>query len=141
MNPSWVRFGSADIYAVTGLIPDIADSVCVGQERDADADGSILLSVKMKQSTALTSALEHRLKLTIRDRYSSRHIPRYIYQVTDIPYLMNGKKCEIDVKHIVSGHTAIVSGTVSNPEALILYDVFQKVPQNTDKSIRSTSKL
>lgn len=128
LNPSGVRFGSAEIYAVTEKVAEIADSICVGQRRDCDADERVLLFVKMQPGSSLTPALEQRLKQAIRETYSSRHVPRFILEVADIPYTVNGKKCEINVKHIVNCRKAAVSGTVANPEALVLYEQFQKLP-------------
>lgn len=65
--------------------------------------------------------LKQRLRIAIRQRYTPRHEPRYILEVADIPYTVNGKKCEINVKNIVSCREATVNGTVANPEALKLY--------------------
>jgi acetoacetyl-CoA synthetase len=141
LNPSGVRFGSAEIYAVTETVPEIADSICVGQRRDCDADERVLLFVKMKQGTAFTSAIEQKLKIAIKDKYSSRHVPKYIFEVADIPYTVNGKKCEINIKHIVSCRNTTVSGTVANPGALKLYEQFQRLPRDENKVGKSMSRL
>lgn len=82
---------------------------------------------------ALTDELKQRLRIAIRQRYTPRHVPRYILEVADIPYTVNGKKCEINVKNVVSSREAAVSGTVANPEALKLYERFQSLP--ADESI------
>ncbi|EFX06638.1 acetoacetyl-synthase [Grosmannia clavigera kw1407] len=128
LNPSGVRFGSAEIYAVTEKMAEIADSICVGQRRDCDADERVLLFVKMQPGKTLTQALEQDLKTAIRQTYSARHVPRFIFEVADIPYTVNGKKCEINVKHIVNCRKAAVSGTVANPAALKLFEQFQQLP-------------
>ncbi|KAI8937416.1 hypothetical protein NX059_005141 [Plenodomus lindquistii] len=128
LNPSGVRFGSAEIYAVTETFPEIEDSLCVGQRRDCDADERVLLFVIMKKGTSYTAELEQRLKGAIRKRYTARHVPKYIFEVEDIPYTINGKKCEINVKHIVCGRDVAVSETVRNPESLALYKQFRGLP-------------
>lgn len=141
LNPSGVRFGSAEIYAITETVPEIADSVCVGQKRDCDADERVLLFVKMKQDKSLTLAIEQKLKMAIKEKYSSRHVPRFIFEVDGIPYTVNGKKCEINIKHIVSCRNTAVSGTIANPDALKQYQRFQKLPRDKDKVAKSTTKL
>lgn len=141
LNPSGVRFGSAEIYAITETFSEIVDSICVGQKRDCDADERVLLFVKMQQKTAFTSTIERRLKVAIKNRYSSRHVPRFIFEVDDIPYTVNGKKCEINVKHIVSCRKTTVSAAIANPGVLKLYERFQKLPQDENKIAKSTSKL
>lgn len=128
LNPSGVRFGSAEIYAVTETFPDILDAICVGQRRQSDHDEKVLLFVKMKPLHQLSSKLAASIKDSIKERYSVRHVPAYIFQVMDIPYTVNGKKCEINVKQIVSGMSTHVSGTVANPECLREYEQYLHLP-------------
>ncbi|CAK7199033.1 hypothetical protein SEUCBS139899_001701 [Sporothrix eucalyptigena] len=134
LNPSGVRFGSAEIYAVTETFLEIADTLCIGQKRATDLDERVLLFVKMHPGKGpLTPAIVDRLRSAIRSKYTSRHVPRYIFEVADIPYTVNGKKCEINVKHIVSGRKAAVSGTVANPEVLKLYEQYRDLPGDASK--------
>lgn len=129
LNPSGIRFGSAEIYAVTDTFKQISDSICVGQRRSFDNDEIVLLFVKMKPSYKLTSGLTASLKTAIKERYSTRHVPAHILEVPDIPYTMNGKKCEINVKQIVSGMNTKVSGTVANPQSLKAYEKYYDLPR------------
>ncbi|KAF2020077.1 acetoacetyl-synthase [Aaosphaeria arxii CBS 175.79] len=135
LNPSGVRFGSAEIYAVTETFVDIKDSLCVGQRREWDVDERVLLFVMMKDGVKFTADLEQRLKDSIRKMYTSRHVPKYIFEVADIPYTVNGKKCEINVKHIVCCRDMAVSGTVANPAALELYKRFQNLPSGSESKL------
>ncbi|KAH7142126.1 acetoacetyl-synthase [Dactylonectria macrodidyma] len=128
LNPSGVRFGSAEIYAVVDKFPAIADSICVGQKRECDADERVILFVKMKYGSDFTDDLVKALKASIRETHTSRHVPRFIFEVTDIPYTVNGKKCELAVKHVVCGRRVAVSPTVANPDALKLYLRFADLP-------------
>jgi acetoacetyl-CoA synthetase len=134
-----VGFGSAEIYAVTEGFSAISDSICVGQRRECDADERVLLFVKMKHGSSYTDDLEQRLKEAIRKRYTPRHVPKYIFEVADIPYTVNGKKCEINVKNIVCGRDVASSGTVANPDALEIYKQFQDLPSS--QGLPSGSKL
>jgi acetoacetyl-CoA synthetase len=75
----------------------------------------------MNDGFTLTKELIVEICLAIENKYSRRHVPRHVFAIGDIPYTVNGKKCEINVKQIVSGMKTGVSGTVANPECLELY--------------------
>ncbi|KAK2671447.1 AMP-dependent synthetase/ligase [Fusarium oxysporum f. sp. vasinfectum] len=122
LNPSGVRFGSAEIYAVIETIPEVLDSICVGQKREVDINERVLLFVKIRPGASLTSHLKSQINSAIRDRYSPRHVPACIFEVDDIPYTANGKKCEINVKHAINGNKFAVAGSVANPAALKAYE-------------------
>lgn len=136
-----MRFGSAEVYAVIDSFPEIKDSICVGQRRNCDADERVLLFITMKDGSSFTTDLEQRLKEAIRKRYTPRHVPKYIFEVADIPYTFNGKKCEINVKNIVSCTDIAVGGTVANPDALELYKQYQGLPSNQETLFRNGSKI
>lgn len=123
-----MRFGSAEIYAVTETFPEVLDAICVGQRRTSDHDETVLLFLKMKEGCKLTDSLVSSIKAAIKERYSVRHVPTHIFEVADIPYTINGKKCEINVKQIVSGMDTKVSGTVANPMCLQAYEQYLHLP-------------
>ncbi|KAH9935798.1 uncharacterized protein B0H18DRAFT_1207327 [Fomitopsis serialis] len=126
LNPSGVRFGSAEIYSVLEDFSDaVDDSLCVGQRRPQDKDERVLLFLKMRPDHPLDEALANRIRAAIRAALSPRHVPAHIFEVDEIPYTVNGKKIEIAVKQIVSGSTLKPSGTVANPESLKLYYKFR----------------
>ncbi|KAK2125482.1 hypothetical protein NOF04DRAFT_1248156 [Fusarium oxysporum II5] len=128
LNPSGVRFGSAEIYAVIETIPEVLDSICVGQKREVDINERVLLFVKIRPGASLTSHLRSHINSALRDRYSPRHVPAYIFEVDDIPYTANGKKCEINVKHAINGNKFAVAGSVANPAALKAYEKYRDLP-------------
>ncbi|KAG9316731.1 acetoacetate-CoA ligase [Chiua virens] len=127
LNPSGVRFGSAEIYKlINGETPGleaVEDVLCVGQRRKGEDDERVFLFLKMKQEHRgkLGDELRARARLVIREGLSRRHEPAAIFEVQDIPYTVNGKKIEIAVKQIVSGVDVVPSGTVANPESFKLY--------------------
>lgn len=95
LNPSGVRFGSAEIYSVveSGKFPSVVDSVVVGQRRPGkDDDERVLLFVKCKPGAKLGDEEKAAISKAIREAYSARHVPKYIFQVEDIPITANGKK-------------------------------------------------
>jgi acetoacetyl-CoA synthetase len=128
-----VRFGSAEIYAVTETFPQVLDAICVGQRRKTDTDETVLLFLKMEEGHKLTDSLVTSVKAAIKERYSIRHVPAYVFEVADIPYTINGKKCEINVKQIVSGMDTKVSGTVANPTCLKEYEQYLHLPRRGAK--------
>ncbi|KAF2491726.1 acetoacetyl-synthase [Lophium mytilinum] len=123
LNPSGVRFGSAEIYAVVRLFHSIADSVCVGQRRPQDRDESVILFLKMAQGQKRTQTLKDQLKAEIGKQLSRRHVPKYVFYVDDIPYSHVGKKLEILVKNVISGRDS-KSNVVANPDAVGLYQKY-----------------
>ncbi|KAK5095933.1 hypothetical protein LTS08_007814 [Lithohypha guttulata] len=136
LDPSGVRFGPAEIYAVTETFTtEIEDALCVGQRRQDDEDEAVLLFIKLKSPLQeLESGLVTKIKSAIRDRYSPRHVPTHVFKVADIPYTSNGKKCEINVKHIINGIETEIGSTVVNPESFKLYRHYLKLPKITIKA-------
>ncbi|KIP06965.1 hypothetical protein PHLGIDRAFT_106267 [Phlebiopsis gigantea 11061_1 CR5-6] len=122
LNPSGVRFGSAEIYSVLDQFrEELEDTLCVGQRRPEDKDERVLLFLKMRPGVRFGESLVARVREAIRKGLSARHVPAYIFEIQDIPYTVNNKKIEIAVKQIVSGSNLKPSGTVANPESLQLY--------------------
>ncbi|KAH7888882.1 acetoacetate-CoA ligase [Phlebopus sp. FC_14] len=129
LNPSGVRFGSAEIYALiepgSDEFKEVEDVLCVGQRRAGEEDERVLLFLKMRPGGKVGKELRERVKATIRQGLSRRHVPAGIFQVGDIPYTVNGKKIEIAIKQIVSGIDVVPSGTVANPESFKSYYKFR----------------
>ena len=124
LNPSGVRFGSAEIYQAIETFVQIEDTICVGRRRPRDNDEAVMLFVKMRDSRSLSEALVANIRAAIASSLSARHVPKFILEVPEIPYTTNGKKIELAVKQIVSGVKIVPSGAVANPEALRLYERF-----------------
>ncbi|EXJ71213.1 acetoacetate-CoA ligase [Cladophialophora psammophila CBS 110553] len=124
LNPQGIRFGSAEIYSITEAAPFltmITTSLCVGRKRRGlDFDESVFLFVVMRPGHPFTSDLEKLLKDTIRQSLSSRHVPRFVVEVREIPMTSNGKKVETLVKKVISTGKLprTTSSTVINPGCL-----------------------
>jgi acetoacetyl-CoA synthetase len=119
LNPGGVRIGTADIHRQVETLPEITDSIVIGQ--DWDNDVRIILFVKLAQEMELTPALESKIKKTIRENTSPRHVPAKIIPVTDIPYTINMKKVELAVRNVVHGKPVLNKDALANPQALDLY--------------------
>jgi acetoacetyl-CoA synthetase len=136
LNPGGVRFGSAEIYYVVEKDPAVADSVCVGQRRDGDADESVILFVMMTEGHKFTRAVARRLRDAIRSKLSPRHVPKYVFQTQDIPYTVNGKKVEVLVKKVVSGKEVKISPTIANPTSVEGFRQFVRVEHADERQER-----
>ncbi|CAM1508206.1 Fc.00g050540.m01.CDS01 [Cosmosporella sp. VM-42] len=134
LNPSGIRFGSADIYAVLekGFAGEVAESLCVGQKRPQDGDERVFLFLLMKNGKKFDKGLEKRIREGVARDLTKRHVPKYIFEVPEIPTTVNGKKVELPVKHIISGKTVKPSGTLLNPQSLDFFYQFQKVEELVD---------
>jgi acetoacetyl-CoA synthetase len=119
LNPGGVRIGTAEIYRQVESIPEIVDSLVVGQ--DWDDDVRIVLFVKLREDTKLTEELVDRIKTTIRKNCTPRHVPAKCIEVADIPYTISGKKVELAVQNVVHGREVKNKDALANPDALDCY--------------------
>ena len=113
----------------------------MGQRRPQDTDERVFLFVKTKGDLPLTPSLVAKAKGAISSRLTPRHQPKYIFQVPDIPYTINGKKIELAVKQIISGRAITPSGAVANPESLKFYERFREVERLAQESRAESARL
>ena len=116
LNPGGVRIGTAEIYRVLEGMPEIRDSVAVGQ--DWDGDTRIVLFVTLAEGHAFDAALESRIRGRIRAVASPRHVPARIVAVTDIPRTLNGKTSERAVADAIHGREVGNLGALANPDSV-----------------------
>lgn len=119
LNPGGVRIGTAEIYRQVENMPEIEDSLVVGQ--DWDNDVRVILFVKMANGISLDNELVKKIKKTIRENASPRHVPAKIINVKDIPYTINGKKVELAVRNVIHNRPVLNKDALANPEALEYY--------------------
>jgi len=119
LNPGGVRIGTAEIYRQLEQLPEIDDSVVVGQNWQDDV--RVILFVKLAAGYELTEALKAKIKQTIRTNASPRHVPAKILSTPEVPYTLNMKKVELAVKKIIEGRTVLNRDALGNPDALDYY--------------------
>lgn len=119
LNPGGVRIGTAEIYRQVETIPEILDSLVVGQ--DWDNDVRVILFVKLRDGCVLDDALINRIKTAIRTNTTPRHVPAKIIAVPDIPYTISGKKVELAVRKVIHNQEVKNKDALANPEALEYY--------------------
>jgi acetoacetyl-CoA synthetase len=119
LNPGGVRIGTAEIYRQVESIPEIVDSLVVGQ--DWEDDVRIVLFVKLREDAKLTVELVDQIRTTIRKNCTPRHVPAKCIEVADIPYTISGKKVELAVQNVLHGREVKNKDALANPEALDCY--------------------
>ena len=116
LNPGGVRIGTAEIYRQLQTIPEIVDSVVIGQEWDNDI--RIVLFIKLRYDVVLNEELIKHIRETIRHNASPRHVPAIILDVPDIPRTINGKVVELAVRQVVHHQPITNLQSLANPESL-----------------------
>ncbi len=119
LNPGGVRIGTAEIYRQVEKLPEILESVCVGQ--DYQGDVRVTLFVKLREGVELSDDLVKRIKTEIKNGASPRHVPAIILAAPDIPRTKSGKITEIAVRDAIHGREIKNTGALMNPEALAYY--------------------
>ena len=116
LNPGGVRIGTAEIYRQVEQLPEVEESIVIGQSWDDDT--RIVLFVRLAGGTALTDELEVEIRSAIRSGASPRHVPARIAAVTDIPRTRSGKISELAVRDVVHGRAVANTEALANPDAL-----------------------
>lgn len=119
LKPGGVRIGTAEIYRQVEKVPEVAESIAVGQ--DWDNDVRVILFVRLKEGCALTDDIVARIKKQVKDGASPRHVPAKVIQVADIPRTKSNKIVELAVRDVIHGRTVKNIEALANPEALDLY--------------------
>jgi acetoacetyl-CoA synthetase len=94
LKPAGVRFGSAEIYNVVleHFAKEVTDALCIGRRRETDTDETVVLFLKMNDGQEFTSDLVSKIKSTIKQGLSARHVPTVVDECPEIPVTTNGKK-------------------------------------------------
>jgi acetoacetyl-CoA synthetase len=124
LNPGGVRIGTAEIYRQVEQLPEVVESLAVGQQWDDDE--RIVLFVRLAPEVTLDAALRRRIAQAIRRNTTPRHVPARIVQVADIPRTKSGKIVELAVRHVIHGRPVKNREALANPEAL---DLFKDLPE------------
>ncbi len=120
LNPGGVRIGTAEIYRQVEQLPEILESLVIGQDwpPGKNDDVRVVLFVKLQEGIALDAALVDRIKKQIRDNTTPRHVPAKVVQVQDIPRTKSGKIVELAVRNVVHEQPVKNVEALANPEAL-----------------------
>jgi acetoacetyl-CoA synthetase len=111
--------GTAEFYAVVEGLEEVLDSLvidtsCTGQQ------GELLCFLVLAAGVMLPD-VEPQLRAWLRDNLSPRHVPDRFIVIDEVPRTLNGKKCEVPVKKILTGADparVASSGALRNPDSL-----------------------
>ena len=123
LNPGGVRIGTAEIYRAIETLTEVLDSIVVGRPNAGDVD--VVLCLKLREGVVLDEDLIARVKRTIREATTPRHVPSHVFAVADIPYTISGKKVEKAVRDTITGRAVHNRDALANPEAL---DEYRSLP-------------
>ncbi|MBK7908341.1 MAG: acetoacetate--CoA ligase [Gemmatimonadetes bacterium] len=123
LNPGGVRIGTAEIYRQVEQLPEVLESVVIGQDvgSGTEKDVRIVLFVRLRDDLLLDDALRARIRAAIREATSPHHVPKVIEQVADIPRTISGKISEIAVRDVVHGRPVKNTDALANPGSLALF--------------------
>ena len=128
LNPGGVRIGTSEIYSILALMPEIVDSVVIGQNWKNDV--RVILFVQLSEGETLSEALRQKIRENIRTLASPRHVPAKIIAVPGIPYTLNMKKVEMAVKEAIEGKPVLNKDALSNPDILDVYASIQELQED-----------
>jgi acetoacetyl-CoA synthetase len=124
LNPGGVRIGTAEIYRQVDQLPEVLESVAVGQRRGDDE--RVVLFVRLADGAELDDELAARIRSVIRSGCSPRHVPEVIVSVPDVPRTRSGKLVELAVRGVVEGRPVMAIEALANPESL---EYFRDLPE------------
>ena len=116
LNPGGVRIGTAEIYLQVEKVPQVLESLAIGQRWQDDV--RVVLFVRLDEGIELDEALQQQIRQVIRANTTPRHVPAKILAVSDIPRTISGKIVELAVRNVVQGEPVKNTDALANPQAL-----------------------
>ena len=102
INRHGIRMGTAELYRAVESLPEVLDSLVVDLEH-LGRESWMPLFVVLREGVELDAALKTRIKQSIREALSARHVPNDVFQVAAVPRTLSGKKMELPVKKLLLG--------------------------------------
>jgi len=118
INRGGVRMGTAEFYRVVETHPQVADSLVIDT---SGTDGGRLFCFVVLTTGASLDDVEPDLRQALRSELSPRHVPDAFVAIDAVPRTLNGKKCEVPIKRILTGtdpDTAVSREALAEPAAL-----------------------
>ena len=119
LNPGGIRIGTAEIYRQVESLEDVKEALAIGQ--DWKNDQRIILFVILQKNIELNDELKDKIRISIRNGASPRHVPAKIFQVNDFPRTMSGKISELAVRDVIHKKELKNIEALINPEILNIY--------------------
>jgi len=128
INRHGLRMGTSEIYSAVESIPEVLDSMVVDLEY-LGRESYMPLFVVLRPGLTLDDDLRQRLNAAIRTALSPRFVPDDIFQVTEIPRTLSGKKQELPIKKLLLGQPlekVVNREAMANPASLAWYEEFAR---------------
>jgi len=119
LNPGGVRLGTAELYRAVETVPEVLESLAIGQRWAGDE--RIVLFVVLAAGQQLDPDLTKKIRSTVRHALSPRHVPAKVLQVPELPRTRSGKLTELAVRAVVHGELPGNADALTNPEVLAYF--------------------
>jgi acetoacetyl-CoA synthetase len=120
LNRGGVRMGTSEFYRVVEAFPEVVDSLVIDTSGATNPEGELLCFLVLAPGAELAK-VQPELRRALRHQLSPRHVPDRFVVIDDVPRTLNGKKCEVPVKKILTGtppEQAVSRDALRNPDAL-----------------------
>lgn len=128
INRYGVRMGTSEIYDVVQSLDEVLDCLAVDLE-GLEGESYMPLFVVLAPGAELDEALRQKIRTSLREQLSPRHVPDEIVAVPEIPYTLSGKKMELPVRRVLKGRPlekAANPDAMRNPQAIAYFAEFAR---------------
>ncbi len=116
LKPGGVRIGTGELYSALAGVPEIVESLAVGQRFGGDV--RIVLFVQLAPAVTLDESLKRLIRERIRGATTPRHVPARILAAPDLPRTLSGKASELAVRAVIENEPVRNLAALANPESL-----------------------
>ena len=123
INRHGLRMGTSELYSAVEALPEVMDSMVVDLEY-LGRESYMPLFVVLRDGLTLDDAVRAHIHHAIKTALSPRFVPNAIFQVTEIPRTLSGKKQELPIKKLLLGQPiekVINREAMANPGCLDWY--------------------
>ena len=123
INRYGLRMGTSELYSAVEALPEVLDSMVVDLEY-LGRESYMPLFVVLRDGVQLDDTMRGKLNNAIKVALSPRFVPNEIFQVTEIPRTLSGKKQELPIKKLMLGQPlekVINKEAMANPGCLDWY--------------------
>ena len=123
INRHGLRMGTSELYSAVEALPEVLDSMVVDLEY-LGRESYMPLFVVLRPGIGLDAALQERIRAAVRVALSPRFVPDEMFQVSEIPRTLSGKKQELPIKKLMLGQPlekVVNRDAMANPACLDWY--------------------
>ncbi|ROZ66416.1 acetoacetate--CoA ligase [Ramlibacter sp. WS9] len=123
INRHGLRMGTSELYSAVEALPEVLDSMVVDLEY-LGRESYMPLFVVLRSGMTLDDAMKAKINNAIKTALSPRFIPNEIFQVSEIPRTLSGKKQELPIKKLLLGQPiekVVNKDAMANPGCLDWY--------------------